>query len=144
MPPTTSTLFSARSDVTAHWVAVMRHRRNDRALVPAPLRTRCLRAGEIHEFILCRPGTDRAEPMNEVSYLGFAEISRGGVLEVGDELYAGNRLVGTVHGFDEIHLPNHYNILVAVPELITGADAGLRPGEPLTMTAGADKKGHAL
>lgn len=126
-------MFTQRSEVFGRWVAVMEHRRNDRKMVPAAWKTRCIRSGDIHEFILCQPGADRAAEMNDVSYLGFAEIVSGGVVAVGDEVQVAGRIVGTVHGFDETHFPNHYNILIAAGELVTGAEIGLKIGEGVTF-----------
>ena len=126
-------MFSKRTTVLGGWVAVMRHRRNDRGMRRAGWRTRCIRAGEIHEFILCVPGDDPEQPMDDVSYLGFAEISKGGVVAVGDELWTGDRLVGTVHGFDETHFPNHYNILIATDHLVTGEELGLGLDEEVAV-----------
>ncbi|MFD8497341.1 DUF6917 domain-containing protein [Amycolatopsis sp. NPDC059657] len=129
-------MFGSRCVISARWSAVMRHRRNDRRMVPSAWRTRCLRAGEIHEFILCTPSADRSEPMDDVSYLGFAEILDGGVLAVGDELRSGEHLLGTVHGFDETHFPNHYNILIAAQRLDTGVELGLEVGGGIRLAAG--------
>lgn len=104
-------------------------------MVPASWQTRCIKAGEIHEFILCSPGVDFATPMDDVSYLGFAEIVNGGVLAVGDALWAGETRLGTLHGFDETHWPNHYNILIAADRLQTGVEIGLEVGGAVSLKA---------
>jgi hypothetical protein len=127
--PIASEMFSSRCEVLGRWVAVMEHRRNDRKLVPAAWKTRCICAGEIHEFILCQHGRTHGEEINDVSYLGFAEITSGGVVALGDGLHVDGRLIGTVCGFDETHAPNHYNILIATERLVTGAEIGLVVGE---------------
>lgn len=111
----------------------MDHRRHDRRMVPAAWLTRCVRAGEIHEFVLCQPGARREEEMNHVSYLGFAEILSGGVVVVGDELRVAGQVIGAVHGFDETHFPNHYNVLVASERLVTGAEIGLDIGQAVVL-----------
>jgi hypothetical protein len=129
-------MFGDREAVTGRWSAVMRHRRNDRRMIPASWQTRCIRSGEIHEFILCTPSAGNNQPMDDVAYLGFAEIRVGGVLVIGDELWADDRLIGTVHGFDETHWPNHYNILIAAEELLTGVDLGLTVGGSVRFASG--------
>jgi hypothetical protein len=55
----------------------------------------------------------------------------GGVIDRGDEVWAGDRLVGTVLGFDACHFPNHYNILITTDEPRTGLDLALEPGTPV-------------
>lgn len=103
-------------------------------MVPATWKTRCLRQGEIHEFIICTPGLT-PEPLDELAYLGFAEITDGGVVAVGDSVRLGDEVVGRIHGFDEAHVPNHYNILVAGEQLRTGEN--LKLGLDGTITIGS-------
>ncbi|MEU9225571.1 hypothetical protein AB0D40_14525 [Streptomyces massasporeus] len=55
------------------------------------------------------------------------EIGCAGVIDRGDEVRADWDLVGTVLGFDACHFPNHYNILISVPEPLTGPQLGLAP-----------------
>lgn len=128
-------MFSSRLPVNGHWVAVMRHRRDERNMTPAVWQTRCVRSGEVHELILCRRGLPRGEPINDVSYLGFAEFSTAGVIAVGDRFWAGERTIGTLHAFDDTHMPNHFNIVVSTEELVTGSELGLLPGEPCGFRA---------
>jgi len=131
-------MFTSRREVNGRWVAVMKNRRDDRMMVPAKWRTRYFLAGEIHEFILFRPDVDRDVEMSLVSYLGFAKIVDGGVVAVGDELQLAGRMIGTVHGFEETHAPNHYNILIASEELPTGAEIGLEIDAPVTFFPAPD------
>ena len=109
-------------------VKVLLHRRDDRGMATEPHASRCVRAGEIHELVT----TDHRETasgarIDRVGFLGFVEIGCGGVIDRGDEFYLDGRLVGTVLGFDACHFPNHYNILITVPEPVTGADLTLVP-----------------
>jgi hypothetical protein len=128
-------MFTDRQPIQARWVAVMAHRRHDRGIRPAPWQTRCLLKGEIHEILLCTPGPPE-DPINEICYLGFAEVTVPGVIVIGDDVGLPNGRVGVVHGFDETHMPNHYNILVrAGRALATGADLHLAVGDLLTVAA---------
>jgi hypothetical protein len=109
-------------------VKVLVHRRDDRGMSLEPYASRCVRVGEVHELVT----TDHRETgpgsrIDRVGFLGFAEITRAGVLDRGDRLWVGDRLVGTVLGFDACHFPNHYNVLVATEETLTGAELGLLP-----------------
>jgi hypothetical protein len=85
-----------------------------------------------------RPGSR----IDRVAFVGFAEITRAGVLDRGDRTWVGDRLAGTVPGFDACHLPNHYNVLIATAETPTGSGPGLLPEtavrfEPATGRTGA-------
>lgn len=123
----THTLFSTKLDVQGRWVAIMEHRRSDRAMQPSAFKTRCLKQSEIHEFIICEEPPSETTPINNVSYLGFGEIQQGGVVEVGDWLYIQDALMGQILGFDETHMPNHLNILIQSNSLVTGHSLGLLP-----------------
>lgn len=75
--------------------------------------SRALRKNEIHELII----TDENEAgpgqtVNRIAYLGFFEVTRGGVMVAGDTLQVGDLVIGTIAGFDETHMPNHLNIVV--------------------------------
>jgi len=109
-------------------VKVLIHRRDDRGMRMEEFASRCVRRGEVHELVTTdqrdtAPGTR----VDRVGFLGFAEIGCAGVLDRGDQLWIEGRLVGTVLGFDSCHFPNHYNILIFVPEPLTGRDLALRP-----------------
>jgi hypothetical protein len=93
-----------------------------------------VREGEVHELVT----TDHAETapgarIDRVGFLGFAELHNAGVIDRGDEVWIGDRLVGTVHGFDACHFPNHYNILIAAPAPVSGGDLALAPELPVTF-----------
>ena len=136
----------AKRTVEGVVVKVLVHRRDDRGMSLEPFASRCVRAGEVHELVT----TDHQETLpgsriDRVAFLGFAEITRAGVLDRGDRVWVGERLVGTVLGFDGCHFPNHYNVLIATSETLTGAELGLLPEtavrfEPATGTAaGSDR-----
>ncbi|EME51186.1 DUF6917 domain-containing protein [Amycolatopsis decaplanina] len=117
-----------KREVTGTVVKVLVHRRDDRGMSLEPFASRCVHTGEIHELVTTThadpaPGA----PIDHVGFLGFAEIGRAGVIDRGDEVWIGTKLMGTVLGFDACHFPNHYNILIHNTRTITGEDADLRP-----------------
>jgi hypothetical protein len=118
----------AKRAVYGRLVKVLTHRRDDRGMALEEFASRCVRRGEVHELVT----TDHTETaagarIDRVGFLGFVEIGCAGVIDRGDEVWAGGHLVGTVLGFDACHFPNHYNILIAAPERLTGPQLDLAP-----------------
>ena len=109
-------------------VKVLIHRRDDRGMCLEEFAGRCVRRGEVHELVTTdQRDTTPGARVDRVGFLGFAEIGCGGVVDRGDQVWIEGRQVGTVLGFDSCHFPNHYNILILVPEPVTGRDLALRP-----------------
>lgn len=133
------TLFSNKLTVLGRWSGVMNHHRKDRGLELSEFRTRCIRQGEIHEFLVCATPKDLTQPINDVAYLGFGEILHGGVVEIGDDVYLGDTLFGKILGFDETHMPNHYNIVIESKKPITGFAFGLNPADMFSIVMGKEK-----
>lgn len=120
--------------VEAVVVKILVHRRDDRGMTLEPYASRCVRAGEVHELVT----TDHEETapgsrIDRVGFLGFAEIARAGVIDRGDEVWAGGRLIGTVLGFDACHFPNHYNLLIHTDQPRTGPELGLKPEDEISF-----------
>lgn len=126
-------------------VKVLIHRRDDRGMRLESYTSRCVRQGEIHELVT----TDHTQAapdtrIDRVAFLGFTEISRGGVIDQGDEVWINGRSIGTVLGFDACHFPNHYNILILADTPRTGFDLALEPEtlvrfEPTAATPDNDR-----
>lgn len=121
--------------LTGRVVKVLIHHRRERGMSLEPHASRCVRAGDIHELVTTdHVGTHEGARIDRVAFLGFAEFTRGGVLDRGDELRIGNLLVGTVLGFDACHFPNHYNVLISTGTPVSGGDLRLRPEATLSFT----------
>lgn len=134
-----------KREVTASLVKVLVHRRTERGMRLEPFASRCVRAGEVHELV-ATDHTETAEGsrIDRVGFLGFAEITRAGVVDRGDEVWIGPRRVGVVLGFDACHTPNHYNVLIHADPVPTGRELGLSPEETLVFRQGkpADDADH--
>lgn len=125
----------AKRAVTGVLVKTLLHSRTDRGMALEPYASRCVRRGELHELVT----TDHRETapgsrIDRVGFLGFAELTCGGVIDRGDGFWIGDMRIGTVLGFDACHFPNHYNILISTDRLLTGGDLGLLPETPLGFT----------
>ncbi|MEU0724401.1 carboxymuconolactone decarboxylase family protein [Streptomyces sp. NPDC006140] len=131
----------AKLAVSGQLVKVLTHRRDDRGMTLEGFASRCVRRGEVHELVT----TDHTEAaagarIDRVGFLGFVEIGCGGVIDRGDEVWAGGGRVGTVLGFDACHFPNHYNILITVPEPLTGPQLGLAPEAEVRFEQRAEER----
>jgi hypothetical protein len=122
----TNSIFSEKRTIKGKFVAIMNFSNPKRGINLTEFKTRCLLKSEIHEFILCAEDTDPSKPIDKVFYLGFGELLEGGVMEIGDTLYLGDKPFGTILGFDETHFPNHYNILITTKHLQTGLELGVK------------------
>lgn len=108
------------------FVMILGHVRDDRIMKAAAYVTRCVRAGEIHEFVKVPDVADASDQYRGAAYVGFAEFRNAAVIHVGQGLWINETLVGKIVGFDETHLPNHMNILIGTPDRVSGVDMGLR------------------
>ena len=128
--------------VTGVLVKVLTHRRDDRGMKLEPYASRCVRAGEVHELVTTSHAqTASGTKIDRVGFLGFAEMSRGGVIDRGDLFWIGERGIGVVLGFDACHFPNHYNILIHTAEPRTGLDLTLEPGMTVRFGLGPGPEG---
>jgi len=107
--------------------AVMGHKRNDRAMKMAKWKARCVKVGDIHEFLISiEYKENRKLILNNFVYLGFFEFKKGGVIEIGDRVtLASGKVIAEIIGFDDEHLPNHMNIVAKSNENKTGEELGL-------------------
>lgn len=127
----------AKRTVRGALVKVLTHHRTDRGMRLEEHAARCVRRGEVHELV----STDQWDPrpgarIDRVAFLGFAELTCGGVVDRGDLVRIGDTEVGTVLGFDACHLPNHYNILIHAPRPVSGRDLRLRPEAEVAFVQG--------
>lgn len=126
--------ISEKEELQAVVSAVMGHKRNDRKMVLAEWKTRCIKEGEIHEFLSSTDfGGDKTKTLNNFVYLGFFRFTKGGVIEIGDRLITGkNTVLGEIIGFDDTHLPNHINIVLSGQDK-TGEELGLKAGQQIII-----------
>jgi predicted dehydrogenase len=119
--------MSSKGAATARVVKLLYHSRDDRGMRLSEWRTRAVRVGEIHELVTTTDApADPGDRVYRVGFLGFVEFADATVVGRGDEVYVGDRRVGTVAGFDECHFPNHYNILIDTDTLVSAGDIDLK------------------
>jgi hypothetical protein len=77
-------------------------------------RTRCCPKSSILELTVTdEKNIEPGSQVNSVLYVGFFEVSQGGIIVLGDSVKIKSKTIGTVAGFSDIHCPNHLNIMVA-------------------------------
>lgn len=118
-----------KEPVASRLVKLWHHTRDDRGMTLSPWDTRCVLPGEVHELVVT---TDRpraaGDRIDRVAFLGHTEITAAGLIEKGDLVFCGETFVGEVAGFDECHVPNHLNILIAADRLVTADVAAASVG----------------
>lgn len=105
--------YFAKRQTTGSLVVVLDGVFDDRGLELISPSSRAVKTSEIHELILSDEETGPGQRVNRIAYVGFIEINRGGVIIVGNSVCIGDTVIGTVAGFDETHMPNHLNIVLA-------------------------------
>ena len=123
-----------KSDVEGRLNDILDLASDERGIVLIPQKTRALCQNEIHELIT----TDEMEAVpnktvNRVDYIGLFEVTRGGVVAIGDSVFINDQNIGTIVGFDETHFPNHYNILLSSPVRVSGHEAGFQLGDKVRI-----------
>jgi hypothetical protein len=125
-------------------VSVLDARAPNRNLALTVHSSRALLKNEVHELLVTED--PRAAPgrlVQACAYLGFTEITTGGITLVSDRVIIGGRELGEVVGFDETHLPNHLNIVLrAFGRLQTGAELGITLGERTTFQMADSYRAH--
>jgi hypothetical protein len=124
--------YAKKTEIKGNLVVVLEGKLEGRNLQLITPISRALLKGEIHELILTdEEGAKPGVKVQAIAYLGFFEVTAGGVMVSGDELFLHSQLIGTVAGFDETHMPNHLNIVIKVPERKSGVELGAELGMEL-------------
>ncbi|MCX7780657.1 MAG: hypothetical protein N2491_07055 [Negativicutes bacterium] len=117
--------YFAKRPVKGKVVVVLDGAYDDRGLALIKPPSRALIAGEIHELIVTDEHKGPGETVNRIAYLAFIEITQGSVIVSGDPVVIGGKQVGKIAGYDETHMPNHLNIVLA-GDKVSGKDQGFR------------------
>ena len=128
----TDARYTAKRHIQGELIYVFALRADERWMQLEAFRSRALARGEIHELILsANAGLEPGAQVRDVAYVGFFEVEVGGIAEFGDELWAAERRLGSLAGFDLNHYPNHLNIVVSSADAASGAELGLDVGTPI-------------
>lgn len=131
----------SKRDVRTNVVRLLFHETLHRGMRLAPAGSACVRAGDIHELVVTRDDVDDAEALiDHIAYVGFLEFTDPAMLTRGDTFWYGEELLGWFAGYDESHLPNHLNLILHGPRLVTAEDLDLRPGDTIVVKEGPQRE----
>ena len=126
--------YYAKTSIVGELNVVLDGKLENRELSLIKQISRCVLKHEIHELIISdEDGIGPGSTVNKIAYLGFFEISQGGVLTTGDNVYCAGKLIGTLAGFDETHMPNHLNIVIKSDTRMSGTEQGVILGDEITF-----------
>lgn len=129
-------VYATRRDVDGVVVAVLRGVTDRRGLYLTELRSRAVARYAVHELMITDEPADLESTVNSVALIAFFEVANSGVLLVGDQVFWGDTLLGTVAGFNETHMPNHQNICLKAAEIQDGEMLGLAVEDTLRFRRG--------
>jgi hypothetical protein len=126
--------YHSKIDVRGKVIVVLDGRLENRNLRLINPISRTFPKGTIIELI----GTDDPDAapgstVDAISYLGFVEISNGGVLLTGDEVMWKNEILGMIAGYDDTHMPNHQNTILRMHIRKSGRELGMQPGDEILI-----------
>jgi len=125
--------YAKKKQLKGNVVVVLDGKYEERGLKLIAPRSRCLLANEVHEMILTDESSKPGDTVNKIAYLGFFVVKESTVIVVGDELKVNGKLIGHIAGFDETHMPNHYNIVINAKERISGKDRNVDLDDEVTI-----------
>lgn len=128
----TSNVYGDKRPVEGEIVALLHVMFEDRGLELIQTKSRTVKLNEIHELMI----TDEqdAEPgggADRVRAIAFFEITKPGLIVMGDEVKIQGRKLGTLTGYDVTHMPNHINVVVKTETL---DEPPLRVGDKVSFT----------
>lgn len=118
--------FHAKREVPMRVAVVLDGHLENRNLELIPQMSRAYAEKTIIELIAtddtnARPGS----VVQPIAYIAFVEIEKSGVLLVGDEVLWNGTVIGTIAGYDDTHMPNHQNVIVAMQKRISGKELAM-------------------
>lgn len=117
--------YAKKKALKGNLAVVLDGKYEERGLQLIPQPSRCLVADEVHELILTDEAKKPGDVVNKIAYIGFFVVRESTVITVGDEVKINGQVIGNIAGFDETHMPNHYNIVIYGEERTSGNERNL-------------------
>lgn len=118
--------YFRKKPLKGNLVVVLDGKYEERGLKLITQPSRCLLKHEVHEVIITDESKKPGDIVNKIAYIGFFAVKESSVIVVGDEVKIAGNIVGKIAGFDETHMPNHYNIIIYCNERISGKERNLQ------------------
>lgn len=118
--------YARKKPLMGNVVVVLDGKYENRGLKLIPQPSRCLLKDEVHEMILTDEGKNPGDTVNKIAYIGFFVVKESSVIVVGDEVKVAGKVIGKIVGFDETHMPNHYNIVINGNERLSGDERNIQ------------------
>lgn len=125
--------YSEKKPLIGNLIAVLDGQYTERGLKLIFQPSRCLLANEVHELIVTDEDSKPGCIVNRIAYIGFFVVKESAVIVVGDEIKINCQNIGTILGYDETHMPNHYNIVISSKELMSGKKRGLKLSDTVVI-----------
>ena len=114
----TPSVYGDKRPVEGEVVAILHVKFEDRGLKFIQTKSRTVKLNEIHELMI----TDEKDAApgggaERVRAIAFFEITKSGLIVVGDQVTIEGRKLGTLAGYDVTHMPNHINVVVKAETL---------------------------
>ncbi len=114
----TPSVYGDKRPVEGEVVAVLHVKFEDRGLKFIQTKSRTVKLNEVHELMITDEGdTAPGGGADRVRAIAFFEITRSGLIVVGDEVTIDGKKLGTLAGYDVTHMPNHINVVVKAETL---------------------------
>ena len=111
-------VYGDKRPIEGEVVAVLHVKFEDRGLEFIQTKSRTVKLNEIHELMI----TDEQDAApgggaDRVRAIAFFEITRSGLIVMGDNVSINGKKLGTLAGYDVTHMPNHINVVVKTETL---------------------------
>ncbi|MBT3284812.1 hypothetical protein HN807_12085 [Candidatus Bathyarchaeota archaeon] len=128
----TPSVYGDKRPVEGEVVAVLHVMFEDRGLEFIQTKSRTVKLNEIHELMI----TDEQDAApgggaDRVRAIGFFEITKSGLIVMGDKVTVNGKKLGTLAGYDVTHMPNHINVVVKTETL---DDPDIRVGDRVSFS----------
>ncbi len=114
----TPSVYGDKRPVEGEIVAILHVKFEDRGLELIQTKSRTVKLNEIHELMI----TDEQDAApgggaDRVRAIAFFEITKSGLIVMGDNVSINGKKLGTLAGYDVTHMPNHINVVVKTETL---------------------------
>jgi hypothetical protein len=125
-------VYGKRRQVEGEVVALLHVSFQDRGLRLIEAKSRAVRLNDVHELMITDEDAAPGGGADRVRAVAFFEVTKPGLIVVGDRVTVGVKRLGTLAGYDETHMPNHINVVVKAPSL---EEPGIRVGDGVRFEA---------